>query len=87
MISVLRALHMDSDNELLTCLDWDPVYLAHLFSEDFNDMSSLWNSEIVSDSEMLKINVESEEKYQPVIEDISLEDDMLHDAVNRIEAQ
>ena len=26
--------------------DWDPSYLTMLFSEDFNDCSDLWNSNV-----------------------------------------
>ena len=88
MVSALHAVIMDSDGELLNNLDWDPVYLAHLFSEDFFDMSSLWSNELVSDCEMMNINIESKEnRYQPVVEDISLDDEVLCDAVTHIEAE
>ena len=79
-------LVMENDNDLLLNSDWDPVYLAYIFNQDFFDMSYLWSSELVSDSEMLKIDG-NVEKYIPIMEDISLEDDVLCDAVNRIEQE
>ena len=71
---------------LFTNLDWDPSYLALLFSKDFENMSSLWNCELVSDVELLEFS-KNEEKYSPCVEDISLDDDMLLNAVNQIEAE
>ena len=67
-------------------LDCDPCYLSKLFEEDFFDMSYLWNEEYVSDSEMVKF-VQEREKYCPCVEEISLDDEVLCDAVNRIESE
>ena len=64
--------------------DWDPSYLALLFSEDFYDMSHMWREcEIISDEEMCNIV----DKYSPEIKDISLPDEVLRDEVERIEQE
>ena len=72
------------DEDLTSCLDWDPVYLSVIFDQDFDDMNDLWSSNCVTNSEMLSV-IESMEKYSPVVEDITIEDDVLLDAVERIE--
>ena len=77
-------LNMECDN-LFDNLDWDPCYLAELFKEDFFDLSHLW-IDTVTDMEMLEFSNKFE-KYNPCVEDISLEDDILVDAVNRIESE
>ena len=72
-----------SDEYFSTNCDWDPCYLAMLFEEEFNDFSLLWISEI-SDVELItegsKMDV-----YCPIVEDISIEDDVLCSAVEKIE--
>ena len=62
--------------------DWDPSYLAMLFSQDFNDFSDLWCSE-TSDTELVK-EMEKLDIYCPIVEDISMEDDVLVKAVEQI---
>ena len=47
-------------------------------------MNELWSSYCVTDSEMPSV-IESMDKYSPVVEDITIEDDVLLDAVERIE--
>ena len=81
---------MDFEDDLFLNLDWDPVYLVYLFREDFDDIDYLWNFEIVSDFELLKMSEISDcvqEKYSPCVEDISLDDNVLCDAVDRIESE
>ena len=62
--------------------DWDPSYLAMLFSQDFNDFSDLRCSE-TSDTELVK-EMEKLDIYCPIVEDISMEDDVLVKAVEQI---
>ena len=65
--------------------DWDPSYLSLIFDGDFNDMSDLWNvSGSPTDSEILNI---MDNKYSPVVEDISIDDEYLCQAVEAIEYQ
>ena len=77
-----------SDAYFVENRDWDPSYLSMLFSEDFNDFSELWNSN-VSDMELVSQvdNVDKVEPYCPIVEDISLEDEVLCSAVERIEEE
>ena len=74
-----------SDEVLCDNHDWDPGYLALLFSEEFNDFSEMWNSN-VSDGEVVK-EVNKVEAYKPIVEDISLDDDILCQAVEQIESE
>ena len=76
---------MDKDAIFLN-LDWDPCYLASIFDMDFNDMSVLWNCEGVSDSVIMNLP-ETSGIYCPLVEDISLDDNDLHDAVEKIESE
>ena len=63
--------------------DWDPSYLADMFREDFDDYSELWKSN-VADKELVE-EAKKVEKYTPIVEDISLDDDTLCTAVEKIE--
>ena len=74
-----------SDEILCSNFDWDPGYLSFLFSEDFNDFSDLWSSN-VSDGKLLK-EMDKVECYAPIVEDISLDDDILCHAVEKIESE
>ena len=74
------------DDNLFTNLDWDPLYLASIFDEDFNDMSDLWKHENISDTELLNA-MDGVGKYCPVVEDISIDDNDLYDAVEQIEQE
>ena len=65
--------------------DWDPSYLSDIFSQDFYCFDNLWNSNI-SDCELVK-EVENMEKYVPIVEDISIDDNTLCSAVEQIEEQ
>ena len=70
---------------LLRNCDWDPSYLRQLFSQDFYEFSDFWSSN-TNDKELVK-EVEKVEKYCPVVEDISIEDDILCTAVEKIEEE
>ena len=74
---------MDSD-DLFSTLDWDPVYLSSIFDQEFNDFTDLWNSCIVSDSKLLEMTSDSG-SYCPVVEDISIEHEVLVTELNQIE--
>ena len=74
-----------SDRLLWTNRDWDPLYLSELFSDEFFDFSDHWISKM-SDFELVS-NVEKIEKYSPIVEDISLEDNELCTAVEKIEEE
>ena len=71
-----------SDNSLLRNLDWDPFYFNEIFSEDFYDFTEMWGSDF-NDGELAR-EVESVEKYIPIVEDISKDDETLCNAVENI---
>ena len=75
-------------DDIFENFDWDPSYLALIFSEDFFDMSYLWNGNTdgVTDAEFINF-VEKTEKYQPCVEDISLDDNILCQEVAWIESE
>ena len=74
------------DVDLISNQDWDPTYLASIFSEDFYDMADHWNGpSYVSDDVLL--NSTNNDKYCPIVEDISLDDDTLRSHVEEIESQ
>ena len=78
------------DYDLLLNLDWDPLYLASIFDEDFNDMSYLRNlSCSLSDVQVSEAldTVEKMTNYCPVTEEISMDDSVLHDTVKQIEKE
>ena len=70
-------------------LDWDPSYLASICNVDFFDMSELWKgSYYVMDSELLQMDYsKSRNVYCPEVEDISMDDDELMSAVEKIEEE
>ena len=72
-----------SDRYFVTNRDWDSCYLRELISEDFYEFKDLWQSN-VGDVELVK-EVEKVDKYSPVVEDISLDDATLYNAVEEIE--
>lgn len=74
-----------SDSELWLNRDWDPSYLVEIFRESFDDCNDLWEADL-SDCELLK-QVEIMEKYTPIVEDISMDDELLCSAVERIEEE
>ena len=74
-----------SDSDLLSNRDWDPVYLCELFSEDFYEFKDLWKSN-VNDMDLVE-HSEKVERYVPIVEDISVEDEVLCSAVDQIEKE
>ena len=72
-----------SDSCFITNLDWDPCYLHELFREDFFEFTELWKSN-VEDSDLIK-EMNKLEKYSPITEDISLDDNQLCTAIAKIE--
>ena len=80
-LSVCVIISKGMDDHLIVGFDWDPEYLALIFDEEFDDMSDLWSSELVTDREILSCV----DKYSPVVEDISMDDSDLMHAVEAIE--
>ena len=72
-----------SDRFLWQNRDWDPSYLSTIFDMDFHDFNDLWISN-TQDSELVKV-AEHVEKYCPIVEDISMDDTELCNAVEAIE--
>ena len=72
-----------SDSDILAHRDWDPSYLQQLFSHDFFEYPELWVSN-VTDGDLNK-EMDKLDRYCLVTEDISLEDDVLYNAVGKIE--
>ena len=78
MVSYCYALIMEISDHILLCnRDWDPDYLLDVFSSEYGE---LWSSDrdLVTDVEKL-------EKYCPIVEDISMDDQELCEAVEQIE--
>ena len=57
--------------------------MASLFEVDVDDVSDLWNSNM-GDLELVN-EVEKLERYSPIVEDISMDDETLYKAVEKIE--
>ena len=72
-----------SDELLLDNRDWDPSYLSEVLSVDFFEFEDLWDSNVNNCDLVSEVN--KMEMYQPVVEDISLDDDTLCEAVELIE--
>ena len=70
-----------SDKFLCVNRDWDPSYLNDVMSQDFFDFSNLWNI-VTSDKDLVEA-----EKYSPIVEDISMDDDTLCQEVEKIESE
>ena len=78
---------MDISDEVLTSnFDWDLEYLQEIFKQDFYEIiNDLWCTEF-SDMEVVDEACKIE-KYCPVTEDISVDDDFLCSAVEKIESE
>ena len=76
-----------SDRYFIENSDWDPCYLRRIFDTDFFDYSELWNNKMEYSDEELVRHVSNVEKYCPIVEDISLEDEVLCTAVEHIEKE
>ena len=73
------------DSCLIHNHDWDPSYLSQLLSDDFFDFNELWSNNM-GDVELVQ-EVEKVEKYCPTVEDISMDDEVLCNAVEKIEEE
>ena len=60
-----------------------PTYLNDSFSQAFFEINNLWSSKM-SDKDLVHM-VETIEKYNPLVEDISLNNATLYGAVEKIE--
>ena len=65
--------------------DWDPSYLAMLFDQDFYEFTELWKSN-VTDGEIVTALTDSG-IYSPIVEDVSMEDEVLYKVVDQIETE
>ena len=74
-----------TDRMLVSNRDWDPSYLNEIFQEDFYDYCDMWSSDL-SDSAIVS-HLENVEKYCPITEDITMDDDTLCSAVEQIEEE
>ena len=74
-----------SDSVYIRNLDWDPSYLKSIFDIEFDNYSDLWCSEM-DDTELVNTVTELE-KYFPIVEDISLDDIDLCNAVEKVESK
>ena len=72
-----------SDHYFVTNRDWDPSYLQEIVSQDFYDFKDLWQSNMC-DRDLVQA-AERIDRYMPVVEDISIDDNTLYDAVEQIE--
>ena len=79
-------MDFSSGENLWVNRDWDPVYLSEIFDTDFNDFSDMWASSSVTDSEIIA-EYEKVESYCPITEDISMDDNILCTAVEKIEEE
>ena len=68
-----------SDRIFMANRDWDHAYLKSIFTQDFYEFRELWHSN-VGDTELLRA-----ECCSPIVENISLDDDTLYEAVAEIE--
>ena len=74
-----------SDELLLENRDWDPSYLSEILSVDFFEFEDLWDSNVNNCDLVSEIN--KVEMYQPIVEDISLDDETLCEAVESIKKE
>ena len=75
-----------SDRIFYTNHDWDPQYLRELVCQDFYEFGDHWKSAL-GDRELIATveGATAMEPYCPLVEDISLDDETLYDAVTQIE--
>ena len=79
--SVIGAAMDIADRVFVTNLDWDPQYLMECVTQDFYDFTEHWQN-CLSDKELI-----DGERYCLLVEDISLDDDTLYEAVEQIEQE
>ena len=77
-----------SDRIFYTNHDWDPQYLRELVCQDFYEFQEHWQSSL-GDKELIAESdrAMATEQYTPLMEDISLDDDTLYEAVSQIERE
>ena len=77
-----------SDRIFFTNNDWDPQYLREIVSQDFYDFTEHWQSSLAN-MELVEAveKVVTSGRYCPLVENISLDDDTLYDAVAQIESE
>ena len=88
-LRLTRMLGMDlADRIFFTNRDWDPQYLREVVCQDFYEFKEHWQTSI-SDMELIEAAERgpSAMNYCPVVEDISLDDDTLCEAVEQIETE
>ena len=74
-----------ADHVFVTNLDWDPQYLMECVTQDFYDFTEHWQN-CLSDKELIDgKRLGPGSWYCPLVEDISLNDDTLYEAVEQIE--
>ena len=71
-----------ADRVFMVNYDWDPSYLRYIFSQDFFEFCELWSNGM-GDQDMIWA-AEASERYCPVVENISLDNDTLYYAVAQI---
>ena len=87
VLIICLVIEMDVSDELLwSNKDWDPSYLTDIVTQDFYDFSELWNCGNVPDQVLIK-EADKVDRYCPIVEDISLDDDTLCTAVEKIEKE
>lgn len=86
LFSLVVIVTMDvSDDYLKLNRDWDPSYLSMFFSDDFYVFLELWSLNM-GDKELVNA-VEKLEIYSPIVEYISLDDNVLYQAVKQMEQE
>ena len=76
-----------ADRVFVTNLDWDPQYLMECVMQDFYDFTKHWQN-CLSDKELIDGERPGPgSRYCPLVEDMSLDDDTLYEAVEQIEQE
>ena len=79
--------HMELSDRIFTVnRDWDPSYLRYIISQDFYDFCDLWANALPNE-ELLRATESSPGRYCPVVEDLSVDNDTLYEAVAKIEEE
>ena len=87
IILVSHVVMEVSDKLLLVNRDWDPSYLSSIVGQDFFEFSELWNvNNCVKDCDLVEY-ARNMDHYCPEVEDISLDGEILCNAVEKIEEE
>ena len=84
--SVIGVAMDIADHVFVTNLDWDPQYLMECVTQEFYDFTEHWQN-CLSDKELIDGERPRPGSYCPLVEDISLDDDTLYEAVEQIEQE